>query len=317
MAKVITVFGATGSQGGSVVKIFTHDPKLKSEWTVRAVTRDATSEGAKALATKGIEVVVADANDKASLLAALKGSTAVFSMTTTGNTDWGQADIELELQQGRNLADAAKEAGVRQYIWSSLPYAQKLTNGVLTHVYNFDTKARIEEYVRSIGSPAAFFLPGSFMTNYSTRLLQPSPAHDGAYAIFLPFGADRPVALFDTADTGKFIKAIVLHWDEVVGKHVLGTSGDVTGDEIIATFKKVFPEAGKGASWHELDFDSWGAFVQGPGLMKETMVDNMKLIAEYGYFVGESYELTRRILEDDLTTWEEHVRKSPAYKDLK
>ncbi|KAL0929793.1 hscarg protein [Colletotrichum truncatum] len=317
MAKVITVFGATGSQGGSVVRTFTHDPKLKSEWTVRAVTRDATSDGAQKLAAEGIEVVIADANNKKSLLEAMKGSTAVFSMTTTGNTDWGQSDIELELQQGKNLADAAKEAGVAQYIWSSLPYVQKLTNGTLTYVYNFDTKARIEEYVRSIGIPAAFFLPGSFMTNYSARLLQPSPAHDGAYAIALPFGADRPIALFDTADTGKFVKAIIRHWNDVVGKHILGTSGDVTGDEIITTFKRAFPEAGKGAGWHELDYDSWGSFVQGPGLMKETMIDNMKLIAEYGYFVGESYELTQRILEDDLTSWEQHIRKSPAYKGLK
>ncbi|KAF5004134.1 hypothetical protein FDECE_9348 [Fusarium decemcellulare] len=317
MSKIITVFGATGSQGGSVVKTFLQDQKLKAEWTVRGVTRDASSSRAQALASQGVEVVVADVNDKASLVAAMAGATTVFSMTTTSNTDWDQDDVKLELQQGKNLADAAKEAGVDHYIWSSLPYARKLTGEKLTHVYNFDTKAQVEEYVRNIGIQAAFFLPGSFMTNYTGGLLRPSPAHDGAYTISLPFAGDRPIALYDTANTGKFVKAIVLHWNEVVGKHVLGTSGDVTGDEMIATFQKLFPTAGKGASWQQVDLEAWATGIQGPGMMREVMVDNMRLIAEYGYFVGESHELTRRIVEDDLTTWEEHLKTSPIFKDLK
>lgn len=55
--KIITVFGATGNQGGSIVNIFLNDPKLKNEWTVRGVTRDATTDRAKALAAKGAKVV--------------------------------------------------------------------------------------------------------------------------------------------------------------------------------------------------------------------------------------------------------------------
>lgn len=57
MAKVLTVFGATGSQGGSVVRTFLEDPKLNSEWTIRAVTRDLSSNKAKVLASQGVEVV--------------------------------------------------------------------------------------------------------------------------------------------------------------------------------------------------------------------------------------------------------------------
>ncbi|CAG9998523.1 unnamed protein product [Clonostachys byssicola] len=310
------VFGATGAQGGSVVDTFLKEAKLSSEWTVRAVTRDVTSNRAQALTSQGVQVVAADLNDKASLLAAVTGASAVFAMTTTGNTDWDQQDIELELRHGKALADVAKEAGVTQYIWSSLPYAEKLTGGKLTHVYNFDTKARIEDYIRSIGIPAAFFLPGSFMTNYSAGLLQPSPANNGAYAISLPFAGDRPIALYDTADTGKFIKAAILHWDDVVGKHLLGTSGHVTGDQMIATFQKVFPIAGEGASWQKVAPETWAGYIEGPGKMREVMVDNMRLIAEYGYFIGESYHLTRRVLEDDLTTWEQHLRKSSALRHL-
>jgi hypothetical protein len=62
--------------------------------------------------------------------------------------------------------------------------------------------------------------------------------------------------------------------------------------------------------------ETWAGYIEGPGKMREVMVDNRRLIAEYGYFIGESYNLTRRVLEDDLTTWEQHLRKSSALRHL-
>lgn len=136
--RIITVFGATGAQGGSVADIFVHDPKLSRDWQVRGVTRDATKDSAKKLASKGVEVVAvsllfsssptarrfvhascqrtllafaeylhapqADLNDKASLVRAMENSAAVFALTNY----WDKMDRDLEVQQGRNLADAAK-----------------------------------------------------------------------------------------------------------------------------------------------------------------------------------------------------------------
>jgi len=114
--KIITVFGATGAQGGSVAKIFLNDPRLKDEWTVRAVTRDVTKDAAKKLADDGAEVVAADLNDKASLVKALTGAHTAFAVTNY----WEKMDAKHEFQQGKDLADAAKEAGVEHYVWSSL-----------------------------------------------------------------------------------------------------------------------------------------------------------------------------------------------------
>lgn len=134
--KIITVFGATGNQGASVVNTFLGDSKVNSDWSVRGVTRDVSSDRAKALATKGVEVVAvsclrpasqiigsvslltiwaiqADVGDKASLVKAMTGASAVFAMTNY----WDKADMELEIQQGKNLADAAK---VCDYSSSSL-----------------------------------------------------------------------------------------------------------------------------------------------------------------------------------------------------
>lgn len=141
--KLITVFGATGKQGGSVVQAFLNDPKLQSAWTVRGVSRNAESDSAKKLSAQGVEVVSvcpflffslsprcgvvtgvpptddhiqADLDDKPSLVKAMNGSFAVFAMTNY----WEKMDMQLEIDQGKRLADAAKETGVQHYIWSSL-----------------------------------------------------------------------------------------------------------------------------------------------------------------------------------------------------
>ncbi|KAG6368008.1 hypothetical protein INS49_002208 [Diaporthe citri] len=142
--KIITVFGATGKQGGSIVRTFLKDPKLKNAWAVRGVSRSVEGEGAKKLAAQGVEVVAADINGKPSLVKAMTGAAAVFTMTNY----WEKMDMELEIQQGKNLADAAKEAGVNHYIWSSLLNVTKLTNGKLPHVYHSDSKAQVEDFVR-------------------------------------------------------------------------------------------------------------------------------------------------------------------------
>ncbi|KAI0434993.1 hypothetical protein F5Y09DRAFT_157605 [Xylaria sp. FL1042] len=102
--RIITVFGATGNQGGAVVNHFLNDPKLNSTWTVRGVTRDVSKDSAKRLTSQGAELVAADLNDKASLVKAIAGSDTVFAVTNY----WEKLDMELEEQQGRNIGDAAK-----------------------------------------------------------------------------------------------------------------------------------------------------------------------------------------------------------------
>jgi uncharacterized protein YbjT (DUF2867 family) len=121
--KIIAVVGATGAQGGGVVDVFLNDPLLNQEWTVRAVTRDPTKDKAKKLKERGADVVAvsvlggsiwaslqlltnwkADLNDKASLVKAFTGATAAFGVTNY----WETMSIDAEIQQGRNLVDAAK-----------------------------------------------------------------------------------------------------------------------------------------------------------------------------------------------------------------
>ena len=128
--KLITVFGATGSQGSGVINTVLAVPTLKEKYALRAVTRDPESAKSQALKQKGVEMVKADLNDVESLRAAVQGSYGVFGMTDF----WSIHSQEIEVQQGKNLFEACKAQGVRHYVWSSLPWAQKLTKGVLTQL---------------------------------------------------------------------------------------------------------------------------------------------------------------------------------------
>ncbi|KAK3059618.1 hypothetical protein LTS18_010424 [Coniosporium uncinatum] len=81
MTKVITVFGATGIQGGSVIKAILADQSLTKEFSIRGVTRDVSKPNAQALAKQGVDLVTADMNSKESITSAIKGSHTVFLVT--------------------------------------------------------------------------------------------------------------------------------------------------------------------------------------------------------------------------------------------
>ncbi|RBQ68020.1 hypothetical protein VDGD_21618 [Verticillium dahliae] len=119
--KIIAVVGATGAQGGAVAAVFLNDQLLRHEWTVRAVTRDPARDRAQKLKQQGADVVAADLNDKASLVRAFAGATAAFGVTNY----WETLSIDTEIQQGKNLVDAAKESAVSHFIWSSLRNVKK------------------------------------------------------------------------------------------------------------------------------------------------------------------------------------------------
>lgn len=135
-------------------------------------------------------------NSKESLQAALKDSHTVFLVTNF----WESANPEIEITQGKNVADVAKDVGVQHLIFSSLWNVIKTTNGRLTDVPHFDGKAEVEQYIRDSGVPATFYLAGYFMSNLEMAL---QPSQDGALTWALPIGKDAKFPLIDIkADTG-------------------------------------------------------------------------------------------------------------------
>ncbi|KAG6368011.1 hypothetical protein INS49_002211 [Diaporthe citri] len=146
--------------------------------------------------------------------------------------------------------------------------------------------------------PATYFMPGFFVANLPGGMMRQLPPNND-WTLALPVPEDAPFPVFDAAeDTGKWDKAIVLKRDELLGERVYAATAYLTPAEIVAGFKKAFPEAGATATF----------------LARRTS-KNMRLMAEGGYFGGK--ELSLDILEDKPTTWEEHLKSNPATKDLK
>ncbi|ATZ50154.1 hypothetical protein BCIN_05g05290 [Botrytis cinerea B05.10] len=314
--KLLVVFGATGAQGGSVVQSILSDATLKKSWAVRGITRDVTKPAAKKIEALGAETFAADLNDTKSLKAALKGAYAVFAVTNF----WESQSADVEKKQGIAIADAAKEAGVQHFIWSSLLNITKLSNGVLPKVTHFDSKADIEEYVRKIGIPATFYLAGFYMSNIPGQMLQKLPP-DNKWKLAFPIPASASVPLLAAAeDTGKFVKGILLNREKVLGKRIYGATKYYTLTEVLKEFTEQYPAASEGADNVELPHEVYKNILKGFGMSddaQEELLQNMRLLSEFGYYGGDSLDESHSILVDKLTTWKEFIAENPAFAELK
>ncbi|KAJ7762873.1 hypothetical protein B0H14DRAFT_2539986 [Mycena olivaceomarginata] len=219
---IITIFGANGTQGAAVLDAVLANGK----YTPRAVSRSLDSAGSKALIAKGIEVVVGNLWDKESLKTAIRGSEVVFGVRIYTMEDrYG----------GENLVDAAKEVGVKFFIWSSLPNATKESNGLYKHIYHVDNKAVIEDYLRASGVPFAVLLTGWFAENlYKIGALQKS---DTGYTIPIAKYApeDTQSMTWVSHDLGQAVVALLTNYTDA-SKGVLGKSYPVV------SFRPTYPQ---------------------------------------------------------------------------
>jgi len=159
--KIIAVVGATGAQGGGLVRAILADPQ--GGFTARAITRDPNSEAAKALAAAGAEVVAGDVDDPASLERAFAGAYGAYCVTFF----WAHFSPEKEQAQARNMAAAAKAAGLQHVIWSTLEdtrhWIPKGDNRMPTlmgkyKVPHFDSKGESDHFFTDAGVPTTFLL---------------------------------------------------------------------------------------------------------------------------------------------------------------
>jgi uncharacterized protein YbjT (DUF2867 family) len=160
--KVIVVIGATGNQGGSVIR---HLLKTSADkWHIRGLCRNTTSEKAKELAGKGVEIVQSDVSKKDQLVQAFKGAYAVFAVTQFWQPTI-MSNPETEYEQGKNIVDAAIENGVQHLIWSSLDDVQKICGLDAPH---FTNKNRVEQYIRQTKKfkYTTFVYAGNYFENF-------------------------------------------------------------------------------------------------------------------------------------------------------
>lgn len=197
-----------------------------------------------------------------------------------------------------------------------------VTNGKLPHVYHFDSKALVEDYARSINLPATFFMPGFFMSNLPGGMFRQLAHLDNNWTLALPLPETAPIPLFDPEDTGKWIKAIVSQKPEdVVNKQVYAASSYVTPKEIVTAFQKQYREAGNKASFVSVPHAQFQETLQRTGMpafAAEELLENLRLMDEGGYYGGAGLEDSHKLLVegDVLTTWEEFMKKAPAFESL-
>ncbi|KAL8915322.1 MAG: hypothetical protein Q9171_000192 [Xanthocarpia ochracea] len=304
MSKIITVFGATGNQGGSVIASIQANSKLASEYKIRGVTRDPSKPKGQALAEKGVELVKADLSDKDSVIKAIEGSHAVFAVTNY----WEYLSKDIEVSQGKNVADACKAIGVSLLIWSSIPHAGKMTNGKLSHLPHFDSKADVNEYIREQKIPSCALNAGCFMSNFIGALQK----SDEENTLNLNLHPDTKIPLFDAAnDTGKFAAGILLNPSELLNKEVYAATGWYTPTDIVNAIEKF---SGKKTTYHQVPDETFKTFF--PEAIGEEMMETFMLVRDYAYYgpggdkgVAESL----KYVAEKPTTLEEFVAKSGPY----
>ncbi|KAL4872375.1 hypothetical protein BDV12DRAFT_162091 [Aspergillus spectabilis] len=306
MSKLLTVFGATGRQGGSVIRTVLADSTLSREFKIRGITRDVTKPDAKALAEKGVEVVSADMTSVSSLVQAINGSHSVFLVTTPTFTE----NSDLELTQGKNVADAAKKAGVQHLIFSSLLNVTEATNGRLKNVPHFDHKAEVEQYIRSSGVPASFVLPGYFMSNY-TSMGVIRKGEDGVFTLAYPVGEGAKFPLVDIdADLGKYVAATLKNPSKTQGSQILAATDYYTSTRILKEFEEV---TGNKTRFVQVDNETYKSFMS--GYLGLEMLENHLFVEEPGYYNGRSLQESQDLLTEagyKPTTWNDFLQQHKA-----
>ncbi|KAL8869344.1 MAG: hypothetical protein Q9174_004340 [Haloplaca sp. 1 TL-2023] len=300
MTKIITVFGATGNQGGSVITSIQANPTLAAEYKIRGVTRDPSKPAGQTLSEEGVELVQADLSDKESVKQAIAGSEVVFGVTNF----WEYLSKDTEVAQGKNIADACRESGVGLLIWSSVPHTGIATDGKL-NLPHFESKAEVEAYIRKEAIPATFFHAGCFMSNI------PGAVQKGPEQNTLPWNMhpDTKIPLFDAAaDTGKFVAGMLLNRDATLGKIIYGASGLMTPTDITTTITSV---SGKKTEFIELDDQTFKSFL--PEAIGQELMETFMLIKNFGYYghVGEHFlDESLKIMDGKPTSLKDFVERN-------
>jgi uncharacterized protein YbjT (DUF2867 family) len=244
----ILVTGATGKQGGAVAFNL-----LDRGHDVRALTRNPESPAALALVEEGAELISADFDDPAALTAAMEDVHGVFAMSTPF-----EGGVDTEIAQGKALALAAHDAGVRHFVYTSVAGADRDTG-----IPHFDSKWQIEQYIRSIGVPYTVLAPVYFMENvFFPDVL--AGIKQGVFASPLP--PDRLLQQVAVADIGRFATLVFERGVEFLGKRVELASGKLTGKHVAHALAVV---TGRDITYQQVPMDAVRAGSEDMALMYE------------------------------------------------
>ena len=243
--KIIAVVGATGAQGGGLVRTILSD--VSGGFAARALTRDVNSDAAKDLAKLGAEVVAADIENVESLERAFNGAYGAYCVTFF----WHHMSPEKELAHATNMAQAAKHAGLTHVIWSTFEDTRKwvpLEDDRMPtlmgkyKVPHFDSKSEANQVFTGLGLPTTFLLTSFYWENFIFFGMGPKKGPDGKLAITFPLG-DKKLPGIAAEDIGRCAYGIFKKGDELVGKTV-GIAGEhLTGAQMATGLSQALGQA--------------------------------------------------------------------------
>lgn len=242
--KTIAVVGATGAQGGGLVRAITSD--ADGPFRARAVTRDVNSSKARELAALGAEVVAGDVDDADSLKKAFEGAYGAYCVTFF----WAHFSPDKERAHAHAMAEASRDARLQHVIWSTLEDTRKwipLTDMRMPtlmeryKVPHFDAKGESDQFFIDLGVPTTFLLTSFYWDNFIFFGMGPSRGADGKLAITLPMG-DAKLPGIAAEDIGRAAYGIFKKGLEMVGKRV-GIAGEhLSGGEMASAFSRALGE---------------------------------------------------------------------------
>jgi len=307
--KIIAVMGATGSQGGGLVRAIQSDPS--GGFTARAITRDVNSDKAKALKDLGAEVVAADIDDEASLRKAFTGAYGAYCVTFF----WAHFSPEKEQQNARNMANAAKAAGLQHVIWSTLEDTRKWIplsdNRMPTlqgkyKVPHFDAKGEVNHVFTDAGVPTTFLNTTFYWDNMYMFGMGPAKGQDGNYTITFPMG-NHKLSGIAAEDIGGCAYGIFKKGKEMTGKTV-GIAGEhLTGAQMAEKLSKAL---GIKCSYNAVTPEAYRGFGF-PGA--EDLGNMFQFYSDFeDYFVGARNIEATRALNPKLQSFDQWLAKNKS-----
>ena len=306
--KIIAVAGATGAQGGGVVRAILADKS--GEFTARALTRDPKSDKATALAELGVEVVQADLHDPASVKRAFEGAYGAFCVTFF----WAHMSPDTELAEARSMAEAAKAARLQHVIWSTLEDTRKSVplsdNRMPTlmgkyKVPHFDVKGEADALFEASGVPVTYLITSFYWENFIYFGMNPKKGLDGKLVLSLPM-ADKKLSGMASEDIGKTAYAIFKKGPDATAGARIGIAGEhLTGAEIAARMSKAL---GQQVEYNPVPFEVF----RGLGFPGADDLGNMfQFYAEFEKDLSSTRDLAKtRALNPELQTFDQWLARN-------
>ena len=298
---LIAVFGATGRQGGGVVRAL----RAHGGFRVRAITRDASKAQGLVDEELADEVVSADLTKPDTLAAAVDGVHGVFLVTNF----WGASDVD-ELAQGTAAVEAAKRAGVEHFVWSTLPNVERIAGGRFD-VAHFTGKAKVDEAVASAGFAHHTFVEAPFYFQNLAGQLAPQPGKDGKPTWNLPMSPDAKVIhMGDIDQLGTLVAGAFAHPDRVGnGEHLSLSAGLHSWADVVRTLEA----QGHDVAFNRVPDEVFDDFFPGARELRE-MFNYFEAHTYFGPDAEEKIALARAVATEAPTALADWTKKNMPVK---